>query len=349
MHSVQGEPQYYGDAQRSRVILPPVQTFPIEWTPSPTWAAPSPAGLCFLAERPWQAAALPSDRSFPRYYYEDGSGPVSEQTLNPESLSEPSKPCRVEFLSVVLGIAFSKLLLGIRLPIFHNSLSPYDITPEVTDDAFERRREIAPNTVGQRFIPRRVAHPDVDEKGSRRTTTGTFTRVRVAGRATNGRTARLLLMKVMTCPVTTPPVTAATTWAQEEDDVQLRRERNIVEKISFKEDVLDVPWYFHDKKCVTSSFPQGTCLSVGHRGVYRSWEECRRRCVLNAESQCDETPAAETGSPRQLRHPYFADMQALGGARCVNVTRRELKSHRCLIGSNQFDSLNGCGQDCVRS
>ncbi|KAH7934665.1 hypothetical protein HPB51_028968 [Rhipicephalus microplus] len=116
-----------------------------------------------------------------------------------------------------------------------------------------------------------------------------------------------------------------------------------------EEDVLDVPWYFHDKKCVTSSFPQGTCLSVGHRGVYRSWEECRRRCVLNAESQCDETPAAETGSPRQLRHPYFADMQALGGARCVNVTRRELKSHRCLIGSNQFDSLNGCGQDCVRS
>ncbi|KAL3186146.1 hypothetical protein MRX96_028269 [Rhipicephalus microplus] len=68
----------------------------------------------------------------------------------------------------------------------------------------------------------------------------------------------------------------------------------------------------------------GTCWSVGRRGVYRSWEERCRRCVLRTESECDETPAAETGSPRQLRHPYFADMQALGGARCVNVTRRAL-------------------------
>ncbi|KAL3186138.1 hypothetical protein MRX96_028261 [Rhipicephalus microplus] len=109
-----------------------------------------------------------------------------------------------------------------------------------------------------------------------------------------------------------------------------------------RQGVLDVPWYFHGKKCVAWSFPQGTCLSVGRRGVYRSWEECRRRCVLRPESECDETPAAETGSPHQLRHPYFADMQAHGGARCVNVTRRALKSHHCLIGSNQFDSLDAC-------
>ncbi|KAL3172265.1 hypothetical protein MRX96_013239 [Rhipicephalus microplus] len=90
-----------------------------------------------------------------------------------------------------------------------------------------------------------------------------------------------------------------------------------------RQDVLDVPWYFHGKKCVAWSFPQ--------------------------ESECDETPAAETGSPRQLRLPYFADMQPHGGAHCVNVTRRALKSHRILIGSNQFDSLDGCGRACVRS
>ncbi|XP_075732866.1 uncharacterized protein LOC142775386 [Rhipicephalus microplus] len=116
-----------------------------------------------------------------------------------------------------------------------------------------------------------------------------------------------------------------------------------------RQDVLHVPWYFHGKKCVAWSFPQGTCLSVGRRGVYRSWEECRRRCVLRTESECDETPAAETGSPRQLRHPYFADMQAHSGARCVNVTRCALKSHRILIGSNQFDSLDACRRACVRS
>ncbi|KAL3186135.1 hypothetical protein MRX96_028258 [Rhipicephalus microplus] len=223
MEPVQGEPQCYRDAERSSVFSPPVWRFRSKWTPSPTWAAPSPAGLCFLAEGPWPAAAVPSDRSFPRYYYEDGSGPVSEQTLDPESLSEPSKPSHVEFLSVVLGIAFAKLLLGIRLPIVPNSLSPYDVTPDVAYGAFEQRLEIATNTVVQWFIPRRVTHPDVDEKGSRRTTTGTFTRVQVAARATKGRTARLLLTRVVTSPVTTPPVTAATTGAQEEHDGELRR------------------------------------------------------------------------------------------------------------------------------
>ncbi|KAH8033345.1 hypothetical protein HPB51_010385 [Rhipicephalus microplus] len=116
-----------------------------------------------------------------------------------------------------------------------------------------------------------------------------------------------------------------------------------------RQDVLDVLWYFHGNKCVAWSFPQGTCLSVGHFGGYRSWEECRWRCVLRTESECDETPAAETGSHCQLRHPYFADMQPHGGAHCVNVTRCALKSHRILIGSNQFNSLDGCGRACVRS
>ncbi|KAL3186143.1 hypothetical protein MRX96_028266 [Rhipicephalus microplus] len=156
MQQVQGQPQCYGDAVRSSVFSPPVRTFHSEWTPLPTWAASSPADLCFLAEAPWQAAAVPSDRSFPRYYYEDGSGPVSEQTLNPESSSEASKPSRAEFLSVVLRIAFARLLLGIRLPIVHNSLTPYDVTPDVAYGAFEQRLEIAPNTVGQRFNPRGV-------------------------------------------------------------------------------------------------------------------------------------------------------------------------------------------------
>ncbi|KAH7983737.1 hypothetical protein HPB52_014040 [Rhipicephalus sanguineus] len=115
------------------------------------------------------------------------------------------------------------------------------------------------------------------------------------------------------------------------------------------QDVLDVPWYFDGKKCVAWSFPQGSCLSVGRRGVYRSLEECRRRCMLRPESECDETPAAEACSTRQLRHPYFADMQAHGGARCVNASRRSLQSRRCLIGSNQFASLDACRRACVGS
>ncbi|XP_075736154.1 uncharacterized protein LOC142776414 [Rhipicephalus microplus] len=222
MQHVQGEPQCYGNAKRSSVVSPPVRTFHSKWTPLPTLAASSPAELCFLAEGPWQVASLPPDGSFPRYYYE-GSGPVSEQTLDPESLRQSTKPSGVEFLSFVLGIAFARLLLGNALLILPNSLLPYDVTPDVADGAFEQRLEIAPNTIGQRFIPRRVVHPDVDEKENRRTTTSARTRVRVAGRATKGRTALQLLTRVMTSPVTTPRVTAATTGALEEDDVQLRR------------------------------------------------------------------------------------------------------------------------------
>ncbi|KAL3186139.1 hypothetical protein MRX96_028262 [Rhipicephalus microplus] len=172
---------------------------------------------------PWQAAALPSDHRFPRYYYEDCSGPVSEQTLNPESVSEPSKPSRVEFRSFVFGMVFICVLLGIWLPIVHNSLSPYDVTPDVAYGAFEQRREIVPNTVGHHLIQRRVVHPDVNEKGNGRTTTAAGTRVRVTGRATKESTARLLLIKAMASPVTTPPVTAATTVAKDEDDLQQRR------------------------------------------------------------------------------------------------------------------------------
>lgn len=116
-----------------------------------------------------------------------------------------------------------------------------------------------------------------------------------------------------------------------------------------RQDVLHEPWYFDGKKCVAWSFPQGSCLSAGHRGVFRSWDECHRRCVLHPGAECDEAPpAAETCSPRQLRQPYFADMQAPGGARCLNASRRTLQSQRCLIGSNQFSSMSACRRACVK-
>ncbi|XP_077489395.1 uncharacterized protein LOC144100275 [Amblyomma americanum] len=117
-----------------------------------------------------------------------------------------------------------------------------------------------------------------------------------------------------------------------------------------RQDVLYEPWYFDGKRCVAWSFPQGSCLSASHRGVFRSWDECRRHCVLHPGPECDEAPPpAETCSLRQLRHPYFADMQSHGGARCVNASRRMLESQRCLIGSNRFSSMSACRRACVRS
>ncbi|XP_070389137.1 uncharacterized protein [Dermacentor albipictus] len=115
-----------------------------------------------------------------------------------------------------------------------------------------------------------------------------------------------------------------------------------------RQDVLDVPWYFDGTKCVAWTFPQGTCLSMARGGVFPSSAECRRRCVLRTEPECARPPPAEACLPQELKHPYFVDMQAAGGALCVNASRRTLQSRRCLIGSNKFASLAACREACVR-
>ncbi|XP_050052842.1 uncharacterized protein [Dermacentor andersoni] len=415
MQPVQEEPEWCSEAaERSGVVRPPTQPLHSGWRPSPTWAG-LPRDTHFLAEGPWPAAA--PDCTYPGYYYEGSAGPVSEQSLEPEAVTEPAKPSSPECLSFVLGVAFAALLLGIGLLVIHSSLSPHDITPDIGEDVLERRLEVAPNTVGQRLIPRGVVLPDVDERGNRKTT-NRKRRVQVAGRTANdGGASRPRLTTAKASPETTTlAVTVASTRV--EDDAQPRgastddscrrhvythcvrprpefyysaerracvpaaadtvhvcnrgsnrfasfesclascangrrmSDRCYESTLFFpcaQQDVLDVPWYFDGKNCVAWSFPQGTCLPMGRRGVFRSFEECRRRCVLRTEPECDETPPAEACSPRQLRHPYFADMQARGGARCVNASRRTLQSRRCLIGSNQFASLEACRKACVRN
>ncbi|KAL1474699.1 hypothetical protein MTO96_037796 [Rhipicephalus appendiculatus] len=388
MQPAQGEPKWRGEADHSGVFPPPAQPLQSGWTPPPTWVAPLPDSHS-MAEGPWPAAAVPPDHSYPAFYYEGYYGPVSEQSLDPESAREPSKPSSPECLSFVLGIAFAGLILGIGLLVVQNYLSPYDITPEAEEDALQRRLEVAPNSVGQRLIPRSVVHPDVDERGSRKTTMSTRARIQVTGRAAKGGKARPPLTSVKTSPETTLPVTVVAARARDDDDAQPRRQavtdetcirhvythcahprpefyysadrracvpaatdsvhvcnrgsnrfssmesclascvngRRVSDRCyestlffpCAQQDLLDVPWYFDGKKCVAWSFPQGSCLSVGHRGVYRSLEECRQHCVLRTESECDETPAAEACSSRQLRYPYFADIQAHGGAHCVNA------------------------------
>ncbi|KAH9359999.1 hypothetical protein HPB48_019529 [Haemaphysalis longicornis] len=114
------------------------------------------------------------------------------------------------------------------------------------------------------------------------------------------------------------------------------------------QDVVDGQWFFDGRKCTRWGFPRGTCLPADHRGVFRSLDDCRRHCVHRWDRSCDEVPPAETCSLRQLRHAYFADMQAEGGVRCVNTSRRTLMHRRCLIGSNQFPSLAACRKACMR-
>lgn len=413
MQPIQEEPKRRREADQSGVVSPPAEPLHRRWTPSPTRVTPSP-GSRFLSEGPWPVAAVLPDRSYPGY--EGYSGPVSEQSLDPESTRESSKTSSTECLSLVLGIAFAGLLLSIGLLVVQNNLSPYDITPDTEEDALQRRLEMAPSSVGQHLIPRSIAYPDVDERGIRKTTMRARAVAHLTGTAAKEGKARPPLTSAKTSPGTTlQPVTAA---AAGEDDSQPRHavineacirhvythcvhprpefyysadRRDCVpaatdtvhvcnrgsNRFSSKEgclagcvngrrvsdrcyestmffpcaqqDVLDVPWYFDGKRCVRWNFPQGSCLPVGRPGVYRSLQECRRRCVLRMEPECDETPPAEACSTRQLKYPYFADVQVHGGIHCVNVSRRTLQSRRCLIGSNQFASLNACRRACLRN
>lgn len=103
-----------------------------------------------------------------------------------------------------------------------------------------------------------------------------------------------------------------------------------------RQDVVDGQWFFDGRKCTRWGFPQGTCLPAKHRGVFRSLHDCRRHCVHRWDRSCDEVPPAETCSMWQLRHAYFADMQAEGGVRCVNASRQALLNRRCLSEATSF-------------
>ncbi|KAH7934312.1 hypothetical protein HPB49_024850 [Dermacentor silvarum] len=413
MQPFREDAEWLRKAERYAAVSPPTQPLHSGWRPPLTWAG-RPHDSRFLAEGPWPEAAVAPHRSYPGYYYEGSAEPVYEQSLEPEAATESSEPRSAGCPSFVLGVAFAGLLVCIGLLVVHSSLSPFDISPDIEEDARERRLEVAPNAVGERLIPRRIGHPDIDERGNGKTTLRRRAQVRVAGRAANGGSARPPLTSAKTSPETKTPTTAMTT-TRGEDDAHPRRaatdescsrhvythcvrprseffysadrracvpaaadtvhvcnrgsnrfssfescltscvnghrasDRCYESTLFFpcaRQDLVDVPWYFDGKKCVAWTFPQGTCLSVARRGVFRSSGECRRRCVLRTEPECAEIPPAGTCSPRQLRHPYFADMEARGGARCVNASRRTLQSRRCLIGSNQFATLAACHRAC---
>ncbi|KAH9360003.1 hypothetical protein HPB48_022070 [Haemaphysalis longicornis] len=120
------------------------------------------------------------------------------------------------------------------------------------------------------------------------------------------------------------------------------------ESTSWPVHVVDGQWFFDGRKCSRWGFPRGTCLPAKHRGVFGSLDDCRRQCVHRSDRSCGEVPPAETCSLQQLRHAYFADMQAKGGVRCVNTSRRTRMNLRCLIRSNQFPSFAACRRICGR-
>ncbi|XP_049512089.1 uncharacterized protein LOC119464054 [Dermacentor silvarum] len=223
MQPFREDAEWLRKAERYAAVSPPTQPLHSGWRPPLTWAG-RPHDSRFLAEGPWPEAAVAPHRSYPGYYYEGSAEPVYEQSLEPEAATESSEPRSAGCPSFVLGVAFAGLLVCIGLLVVHSSLSPFDISPDIEEDARERRLEVAPNAVGERLIPRRIGHPDIDERGNGKTTLRRRAQVRVAGRAANGGSARPPLTSAKTSPETKTPTTAMTT-TRGEDDAHPRRPR----------------------------------------------------------------------------------------------------------------------------
>ncbi|KAL1415862.1 hypothetical protein MTO96_028645 [Rhipicephalus appendiculatus] len=115
-----------------------------------------------------------------------------------------------------------------------------------------------------------------------------------------------------------------------------------------KQDVIASFWYFNGTGCTRWTFPHGRC-PANQPGVYRTLGECSLQCAENggqADSPRCGVPAPGECGLEHLRHPYFADMQAEGSARCVNASHATLLHRRCLVGNNQFDSMKACQRAC---
>ncbi|KAL1480137.1 hypothetical protein MTO96_051288 [Rhipicephalus appendiculatus] len=118
-----------------------------------------------------------------------------------------------------------------------------------------------------------------------------------------------------------------------------------------RQDVMGTFWYFDGRACVTWDFPRGNCPQ-SHRGVYETFRDCSRQCEgKQGQNRADPThcgiPEPGACGLKHLKYAYFADMQAEGSARCANASRTSLVARRCLVGSNQFHSLEACQGACM--
>ncbi|XP_037564605.1 uncharacterized protein LOC119444250 [Dermacentor silvarum] len=281
MQPFREDAEWLRKAERYAAVSPPTQPLHSGWRPPLTWAG-RPHDSRFLAEGPWPEAAVAPHRSYPGYYYEGSAEPVYEQSLEPEAATESSEPRSAGCPSFVLGVAFAGLLVCIGLLVVHSSLSPLDISPDIEEDARERRLEVAPNAVGERLIPRRIGHPDIDERGNGKTTLRRRARVRVAGRAANGGSARPPLTSAKTSPETKTPTTAMTT-TRGEDDAHPRRAATdeSCSRHVYTHCVRPRPEFFYNadrRACVPAA---ADTVHVCNRGSNRfsSFESCLTSCV----------------------------------------------------------------------
>ncbi|XP_065306645.1 uncharacterized protein [Dermacentor albipictus] len=133
-----------------------------------------------------------------------------------------------------------------------------------------------------------------------------------------------------------------------------------------RQDVPETWWFYGNKQCERWSFPSGRC-PVNGSDVFTSFSECSRRCnhdgvnVRHLQQRIEtdpelkpcRMPRTDVCGSEQLRFAYFADTSAVStadgrsGALCHSVPVANQLGHRCLAGTNRFDSARACRKTCV--
>ncbi|KAH8025154.1 hypothetical protein HPB51_003996 [Rhipicephalus microplus] len=142
-----------------------------------------------------------------------------------------------------------------------------------------------------------------------------------------------------------------------------------------RRDVKGPQWNFDGRECRRWHFPRGRCPPAVSPGqdmrqialLYTLYEECFETCVqpgqhrpdtVNKSSRvstiCHEALSARTCTEDQLRYPYFAAAGRREGGRgrlwCLPVASAfPLPGHRCLLGSNRFETRTLCQGACADS
>ncbi|XP_054930579.1 uncharacterized protein [Dermacentor andersoni] len=139
-------------------------------------------------------------------------------------------------------------------------------------------------------------------------------------------------------------------------------------------DVKGPQWNFDGRVCQRWHFPSGRCPSVGALGehvlqtppLFTTYSECfkacggpRRQSLVNTAGKASHLASAcrgilypKTCTEEQLRYPYFAAVGRREGGNvrlwCLPVVSAfPLPRHRCLMGSNRFQTRSSCQWACA--
>ncbi|KAL1417540.1 hypothetical protein MTO96_026758 [Rhipicephalus appendiculatus] len=140
-----------------------------------------------------------------------------------------------------------------------------------------------------------------------------------------------------------------------------------------RRDVKGPQWNFDGSRCRRWHFPRGRCPPAASPAqdmrqialLFATYDECFETCVppghnplttVNGSSHvstaCHEALSARACTDDQLRYPYFAAVgrREAGNDRlwCLPVASAfPLPGHRCLLGSNRFETLAMCQGACA--